>query len=71
MSIQLSLTPQFHNGQYNVLSNDPNEFVVNGITFMNLGSAPSVSVGTQPVPPAVLFLQPPTIPNSWYLFRTT
>ena len=71
MSIQLSLIPQFHNGQYNVLSTDPNEFVVNGITFMNLGSAPSVSVGTQPVPASVLFLQPPTIPNSWYLFRTT
>ena len=71
MSVQLVLFPQFNNGQFNAVSTDPNEFVVNGINFAGLGSAPSVSVGTQPIPSAVLFSQPPTIPNSWYVFRTT
>ena len=56
MSIQLSLIPQFHNGQYNVISTDPNEFVVNGLNFINLDSTPSLDVPalTLNIPASVL-----------------
>ena len=41
MSVQLILYPQNTSGQYNQISINPNEFVVNGINFTGLGSASS------------------------------
>jgi hypothetical protein len=71
MSVQLILYPQ------GLISDNPNEFVVNGINFTNLSSAItySSSVATAGTPAAliqnVLTNAPPTIPNLWYRFIST
>ena len=37
-NVQLIIYPQFFNGQFNELSLDTNEYVVNGLNFNGLGS---------------------------------
>jgi|TARA_R100000084_G_scaffold84588_1_gene39842 hypothetical protein len=78
MSVQLILYPQNTSGQYNELSTDPNEFVVNGLNFVGLGSSASfdssLGIGTTqglPVLQDALNNQPPNIINTWYRFRST
>jgi hypothetical protein len=41
MSVQLILYPQTYEGQYNSISANANEFVVNGINFSNLSTSSS------------------------------
>jgi hypothetical protein len=41
MSVQLILYPQTYEGQFNAISANPNEFVVNGINFSNLSTSSS------------------------------
>ena len=70
MSVQLILYPQTFNGQFNAISTNPNEFLVNGINFNGLSTTGSYDSAT-PAQSAILAAQPPTIVNSWYRFRTT
>tara|TARA_R100000781_G_scaffold24413_1_gene18083 strand:- start:2481 stop:5213 length:2733 start_codon:yes stop_codon:yes gene_type:complete len=70
MSVQLILYPQTFNGQFNAISTNPNEFLVNGINFNGLSTAGSYD-STSPAQSAILAAQPPTVVNSWYRFRTT
>tara|TARA_R110002049_G_scaffold131902_4_gene290776 strand:- start:684 stop:3392 length:2709 start_codon:yes stop_codon:yes gene_type:complete len=71
MSLQLILHPQTHNGQYNAISADVNEFVVNGINFNGLSSSSSYDVSTTPIIQTLLINAPPSIINTWYRFRST
>jgi hypothetical protein len=41
MSVQLILYPQSYEGAFNAISTDPNEFVVNGISFTGLSTSSS------------------------------
>jgi hypothetical protein len=41
MSVQLILYPQTYEGQYNSISANANEFVVNGINFTGLSTSSS------------------------------
>ena len=41
MSVQLILYPQTYEGQYNSISVNANEFVVNGISFTDLSTSSS------------------------------
>jgi len=68
MSIQLVLYPQNYNGQFNSITTNPTEFVVNGISFVGLDSASSYdNANFQAVD--VLAAAPPAIVNTWYRFR--
>ena len=69
MSVQLILYPQTFNGQFNAISTNPNEFLVNGINFNGLSTTGSYDSAT-PAQSAILAAQPPTIVNLWYRFRT-
>ena len=71
MSLQLILYPQTYNGQFNAMSPDVNEFVVNGINFNALSSSSSYDVSTTPVIQTLLTNAPPSIINTWYRFRST
>ena len=70
MNTKLILYPQNHNGQFNVLSSNPNELLVNGIVFNNLSSASSYDSATASFT-TIVGAAPPTIPNTWFRFRTT
>ena len=70
MSVQLILYPQHYDGQYNSISADQNEFVVNGISFVGLDSASSYDLVTTTIYD-VIVNAPPTITNTWYRFRST
>ena len=70
MSLKLILYPQNHNGQYNVVSTNPNEFVANGIYFTNFNSTTSYDAGS-PFVGDTLANSPPVIPNTWYRSRST
>ena len=65
MSVQLIVYPQGHNGVYNTFSNPDTDFIVNGSNFTGLGNAPAISNFSIP---AALFLQPASIPNTWYRY---
>jgi len=71
MSVQLILYPQNTSGQYNQISINPNEFVVNGINFTGLGSASSRDSAAANIYTDVLTNAPPSIINTWYRFRST
>ena len=71
MSVQLILYPQSFDGTSNPLSGIANEFVVNGISFLDLGSTSSYDSSASNVPLDVLTNQPPSVINTWYRFRTT
>ena len=71
MSVQLIVYPQNYDGQYNVISGNPTNVVVNGIDFTGLNSTPSYdSSANNPSQDTIINAQP-TIPNSWYRFRST
>jgi hypothetical protein len=71
MSVQLIVYPQNYDGQYNVISGNPTNVVVNGIDFTGLNSTPSYdSSASNPSQDTIINAQP-TIPNSWYRFRST
>jgi len=71
MSVQLILYPQNTSGQYNQISINPNEFVVNGINFTGLGSASSRDSAAANIYTDVLTNAPPSIINTWNRFRST
>ena len=71
MSVHLILYPQNTSGKYNQISIIANEYVVNGIDFLGLGSATSRDSSAANIYQDVLTNQPPSIINSWYRFRST
>ena len=71
MSLQLIIYPQYYTGQFNAVSTNPNQFVVNGINFSGLNSTTTYSSGSINVPSDTLTNQPPTVLNTWYRFRST
>ena len=70
MSVQLIVYPQNYQGQHNVVSLSPTEMCVNGINFTGLSSTPSYDATTPNVPVELMANAFPTIPNSWYRYRT-
>jgi hypothetical protein len=71
MSVQLILYPQTYEGQYNSISANANEFVVNGINFSNLSTSSSYdsSLSTYAINNA-LTIQP-AVTNTWVRYRST
>jgi hypothetical protein len=71
MSVQLILYPQTYEGQYNSISANPNEFVVNGINFTGLSTSSSYdsSLSTYAINNA-LTIQP-AVTNTWVRYRST
>jgi len=69
MSVQLIVYPQSYDGQTTAISNSPTEFIVNGISFSNLGSSTAYTSGILPPYVDALTNAPTTIPNTWYRFR--
>ena len=70
MSVQLILYPQNYDGQFNAISSDPNEFVVNGINFIGLDSTSSYDLPSTTISD-IIINAPPTITNTWFRFRST
>jgi hypothetical protein len=72
-NVQLIIYPQFFNGQFNEISLDTNEFVVNGLNFNGLGSATSYdTVGAVATAREdALVNNPPAVPNTWFRYRST
>lgn len=70
MSVQLIVYPQNYQGQHNVVSLSPTEMCVNGINFTGLSSTPSYDVTTVNVASDIMANAYPSIPNSWYRYRT-
>jgi len=72
-NVQLIVFPQFFNGQFNEISADTNEFVVNGLNFNGLGSATSYdTVGAVATAREdALVNSPPSNLNTWYRYRST
>ena len=72
MSTQLVIFPQFHNGRHSLFSTNPNEFIVNGITFAALSTSASYdSPNTANVTLDAMTNAAPTVSNTWLRFRTT
>jgi hypothetical protein len=71
MSVQLILYPQTYEGQYNSISANANEFVVNGISFTGLSTSSSYdsSFFTYAINNA-LNIQP-AVTNTWVRYRST
>ena len=73
MNTQLILYPQSYTGQYNTTTNTytigSTEFVVDGMNFSTINSAPTYEQVTN-YPPGIIAAAPPSIINSWYRFRT-
>jgi hypothetical protein len=72
MSVQLILYPQTYEGQYNSISANANEFVVNGINFTNLSTSSSYGTaltGTQALVAALT--NQPAVTNTWVRYRST
>jgi hypothetical protein len=72
MSVQLILYPQTYEGQYNSISANANEFVVNGINFTNLstsGSYDTALKGTRALVAALT--NQPAVTNTWVRYRST
>ena len=70
MSVQLIVYPQNYDGQFNAISSNANEFVVNGINFSGLDLSSSYDLLTTAISDVILNA-PPTITNTWYRFRST
>ena len=74
MNTQLILYPQSYTGQYNTTTNTytigSTEFVVDGMNFSTINSAPTYEqLLATFYPPAIIAAAPPSIINSWYKFR--
>ena len=71
MSVQLILYPQTYEGQYNSISANANEFVVNGINFTGLST--SSSYDTSALAGSITFslIAQPAVTNTWVRYRST
>ena len=74
-NVQLIIFPQFFNGQFNEISTNPNEFVVDGNNFNSLNASESydVNLAADPVNTTIsnaLVNLNPNIPNTWYRYRS-
>ena len=71
MNTQLILYPQNYQG-YNDLSLPVfNQYIVNGINFVGLGSATLHNTTAVNPPDDAIVNSPPSIPNTWYRYTTT
>jgi hypothetical protein len=71
MSVQLILYPQTYEGQYNSISANPNEFVVNGINFSNLSTSSSYDTSATTLAIFYSLLNQPAVTNTWLRYRST
>ena len=71
MSVQLIVYPQNYDGTFNSITSTPTQFVVNGINFTGLNSAPNYDSSSANPSQDTINNAQPTIPNSWYRFRST
>jgi hypothetical protein len=72
MSVQLILYPQTYEGQYNSISANANEFVVNGINFTNLSTSSSYDTALTGTASLVAALtNQPAVTNTWVRYRST
>jgi hypothetical protein len=72
MSVQLILYPQTYEGQYNSISANANEFVVNGINFTNLSTSSSYDTALKGTRALVAALtNQPAVTNTWVRYRST
>jgi hypothetical protein len=74
-NVQLILYPQFFNGQFNEISTNANQFVVDGNNFNSLNASESydVNLAADPVNTTIsnaLVNLNPNIPNTWYRYRS-
>ena len=71
MSVQLIVYPQNYDGTFNSITSTPTQFVVNGINFTGLNSAPNYDSSSATPSQDTINNAQPTIPNTWYRFRST
>jgi hypothetical protein len=72
MSVQLILYPQTYEGQYNSISANANEFVVNGINFTGLSTSSSYDTALTETQALVAALtNQPAVTNTWVRYRST
>jgi hypothetical protein len=71
MSVQLILYPQSYEGAFNAISTDPNEFVVNGISFSNLSTSSSYDTSATSLAITFSLIAQPAVTNTWVRYRST
>jgi len=71
MSVQLILYPQTYEGQYNSISANPNEFVVNGISFTGLSTSSSYDTSATTLAITFSLIAQPAVTNTWVRYRST
>ena len=71
MSVQLIIYPQSFDGTANTYATTATEFIVNGISFLNLNTASTFESSLLPPYVDTVTNAPPTILNTWYRFRTS
>jgi hypothetical protein len=71
MSVQLILYPQTYEGQYNSISVNANEFVVNGINFANLSTSSSYDTSATTLAITFSLIAQPAVTNTWVRYRST
>ena len=71
MSVQLILYPQTYEGQYNSISANANEFVVNGINFTGLSTSSSYDTSATTFAIFYSLLNQPAVTNTWLRYRST
>jgi hypothetical protein len=71
MSVQLILYPQSYEGAFNAISTDPNEFVVNGISFTGLSTSSSYDTSATTFAINVSLIAQPAVTNTWVRYRST
>jgi hypothetical protein len=71
MSVQLILYPQTYEGTSNVISANPNEFVVNGINFTGLSTSSSYDTLATTFAINVSLIAQPAVTNTWVRYRST
>jgi hypothetical protein len=72
MSVQLILYPQSYEGTFNVISANPNEFIVNGINFSGLSTSSSYDTSV-PINDVIIssLIAQPAVTNTWVRYRST
>jgi hypothetical protein len=71
MSVQLILYPQTYEGQYNSISVNANEFVVNGINFTGLSTSSSYDTSATTLAITFSLIAQPAVTNTWVRYRST
>jgi hypothetical protein len=71
MSVQLILYPQTYEGQYNSISANANEFVVNGINFTGLSTSSSYDTSATTLAITFSLIAQPAVTNTWVRYRST